>query len=312
MLPLVNVDDYKWKMMTLIGRMIDSNLIAASDYEAYFNKFYIEAKQEFKKQVISEKQKLIKEASEKNLKAGEDDSDETNDYGNDKLQLYEKLLLPFWKMKPGVPIFFDQLLQTNDKKLRYNTMLLLIQNGQPVADSVLNYFAASDDYRYTLYNDLEECDQVGLFPKQYNSQLVLAKSKLINTKSYNRPDSIAYLDRLPAEFNSKQGLIYFFKYKEKKDDPLWKIATVGLLPKDTTQFEIKDGSSSDDDYNDGTDDEYDFTSFTETKIIENEPVLTQLNTQLKKMLYSRRKSAKEFYDVSKNNLEGFSSLRIKN
>jgi uncharacterized protein YbaP (TraB family) len=315
MLPLINVDDYKWKMMALLGRMIDSNLIVASDYETYFNKFFIEAKQEYKKQVIAEKQKLIKQASEKNLKADDDDSDsEMDDYGNEKLQLYEKLLLPFWKMNAGVPIFFKQLMETNDKKLKYNTMLLLLQNGKPVSDSTLNYFASLDDYRYTLYRDLEECDQLSLFPKQHNNQVLLAKSKLINTKSYNKPDSVLYLDKLPAAFNSKQGFVYFFKYKEKKDDPVWKIATVGLVSPDTTQFEISDGSSSnDDDYNnEGTYDAYDFTVFSETKITDNEPVFAQLNRQLKKMLYSRRKSAKEFYDVSKNGLDGFSSLRLRN
>jgi hypothetical protein len=315
MLPLINVDDYKWKMMTLLGRMIDSNLVVASDYEMYFNKFFLEAKQEYKKQVIVEKQKLIKEASEKNLKADEDDNDtETNDYGNVKLQLYEKLLLPFWKTNASVPAFFKQLLETSDKKLKYNTMLLLIQNRKPVADSILNSFAVLDEYRYTFYNDLEECDQLGLFPKQYNNPVVLAKSKLISAKSYNKPDSVAYLDKLPAEFNFKHGFVYFFKYKEKKDDPIWRIATVGLLSADSTQFEIRDGSlSTDDDYNnDGTFDDYDLTSFTETRILENEPVSAQLNRQLKKLLYSHRKSAKEFYDVSKNNLDGFSSLRLRN
>ena len=40
---------------------------------------------------------------------------------------------------------------------------------------------------------------------------------------------------------------------------------------------------------------YDFTGFRDTKIKVEEPLLNQLNKELKKMLYSRRKSAKEFY-----------------
>ena len=106
-LPLINLDDYKWKMMGLMGRMIDSNLVKADDYTTYFSKLFIEGKQELKKQMISEKKKLILEASLDNLKNDEnDDNDGTSDYGNEKLALYAKLLLPFWKTNASVPSFF--------------------------------------------------------------------------------------------------------------------------------------------------------------------------------------------------------------
>ena len=97
MLPLLNLDDYKWRMMRLLGRMIDSNLVSSSDYEIYFSKFLIEARQELKKQAISEKKKMIKKAADKNLKGNDDDDDDSKDYGNEKLALYAKLLMPFWE-----------------------------------------------------------------------------------------------------------------------------------------------------------------------------------------------------------------------
>lgn len=312
-LPLLNLDDYKWKTMKLLGRMIDSGLVKTADYESYFNKFFMEAKQEWRKEIINEKKKLILEASQENSKDdANDDGDEGTDFGNEQLALYAKLLLPFWKNHENVPAFIQQLLQSNDKKLRYSIMLLLIRNNKPVADSVMNYFAAMDDYRYGLYSDLDEMNQLKLFPAKYMDKIDLARSKLIGSKPAGKPDSVVYLDKLPATFDSKQGYVYFFKYKEKKDDAAWKLATVGLLSKDPKQFEIKEPSDSRKNFSDDDDaDLYDCTSLTDSKLAENEPVTFQLNKELKKILYSRRSSAKEFYDTSKTNPDDI-SVRYRN
>ncbi|MFI5185398.1 MAG: TraB/GumN family protein [Chitinophagales bacterium] len=312
-LPLLNLGDYKWKTMKLLGRMIDSGLVKPGDYEMYFSKFFIEAKQEFKKEIINEKKKLIREASRENLKNDEEDENgENSSYGNEKLALYAKLLLPFWETNANVPAFFQQLLQSNDKKLKYGVMLELLRNKKPVPDSTVNYFAAMDDYKYILYSDLEESGQLNVFPGKYYNKVELSRSKLLVSKPYNKPDSVIYLDKLPAELNSKQGYIYFFKYKEKKDDLAWKLATVGLLSKDPKQFEIKDMSPvPHENFGEDEPDYYDFTSFTDSKVTEDEPLSVQLHKELKKLLYSRRKSAKEFYDLSKTNEEVY-TLKYKN
>jgi len=36
-----------------------------------------------------------------------------------------------------------------------------------------------------------------------------------------------YLARLKAEYKNKKGFVYFYKYKTKKDDMAWKLASVG-------------------------------------------------------------------------------------
>ena len=291
--------------------MIDSNLVSSSDYDIYFSKFLLEARQELKKQAITEKKKMIKKAADKNIKANEDDDDDGKDYGNEKLALYAKLLMPFWNSNENVPVVFYQLLALNDKKIRYNTALLMIKNNKPVADSVLNYFAATDEYRYSFYNDLQEIGQLKFFPSKYNNKIDLAKSKLLCSKPYGKPDSVAFIEKLPAEFKSKQGYMYFFKYKEKKDDPAWKLAYIGLISKDPKQFEVcaRPGSSKSKIEDDDSDD-YNFTSFTDTKLNEDKSRVQQLSEALKKLIYSHRKSAKEFYDVSKNDLSDI--LRMRN
>jgi hypothetical protein len=159
---------------------------------------------------------------------------------------------------------------------------------------------------------LGESDNLKLFPKRYNEKTGLAESKLLISKPYSKPDSIVYLDRLQTKYNSKRGYIYFFKYKEKKDDPTWKLATVGLLSLDPKEFEVKFTSpfheypETDEDW-----DLYNFTSFTESKFSDTESVPVQLNKELKKILYSRRNSAKEFYDLTRANEEVY-ALKNRN
>ncbi|MET0392048.1 MAG: hypothetical protein ABW019_02855, partial [Chitinophagaceae bacterium] len=305
LLPLVNLDDYKSSIMQLLGQLIDSSLVTAKDYDSYFNKFFLEAKQEVKKQAIAEKQKAIDKAEQEKdddrPSYGYDDDDEEDDNGNDGLSLYATLLMPFWDSKPGVPPLIGQLLTSRDKQLKYATLLLLLKNNKPYPDSLLTYFAGLDDYRYRLYSTLKEMDKESVFPARYNNHLDLGKSKLLAQKTYDKPDTIVYLDRLPAEIKNRKGYVYFYKYKAKKDDLSWKIASVGLVPADSARFEFEEAE------NEAGDSPYAllssygmrgvtaFTGFTDTRIKEEQPLAEQLKRQLKKILYSQRKSGRQFY-----------------
>jgi uncharacterized protein YbaP (TraB family) len=291
LLPLINIHDYEQPMMDLMGTLVDSNMIGMKDYEMYQSKFLIEAKQQLKKQVISEKNKSIE-------KAQEDDADKSmmgignnQDFGNNQLSLYATLLMPFWDKNPAVPQLINQLLGSNDKRLKYNTTMLLLRNKRPVPDSMLSYFARQDDYRYTLYADLKETKLLQLFPAAYNKQAELAKSKLMTMgSSYDKPDSVVFIDRLPIQQKDRNGYVYFFKYKKKRDDNSWNLASVGIVPADQKEFEFDKKGSYYEEM------QYDFTDMTAGKIDEDEPLKDQLKKALKKMQYSKRNSASEFYN----------------
>ena len=305
LLPLLNLDDYKGGMMQLLAAMVDSNLVSTKDYDIYFSKFLIEAKQELKKQAIAEKQKAIEKAELKKDDRKNNSSiyrnDEDKDAGNEKLRLYTTLIMPFWDTNDNVKVLFKQVLSSSDKRLKYNTLLLLLRNKKPYPDTLLRYFAGLDDYRYELYKDLKELKKESLFPSQYNNHLDLGKSKILAEKVYDKPDTLVFVNKLPAEVKGRKGLIYFFKYKTKKDDASWKLATVGLVPDDPKQFEFKDEDIKKIDYSFAYNNysqlsRYEFTGFSDTKVKEDDPLINQLNKELKRMLYSRRKSAKEFYE----------------
>ncbi len=316
LLPLVNLDDYKLHIMRLLGQMVDSNLITTKDYDVYYSKFLLEAKQEMKKQAIAEKQAAIQKAEES--KSDEKPyrsyySNEDKDFGNDDLSLYATLLLPYWDSKPAVQPLLQQMLASNDKRLKYNTMLLMVRNQKQVPDTLMSYYAGLDEYRYELYTDLKTLKKKDLFPAKYNNHVDLGRSMLLASKSYGKPDTIAYIDKLPAELKGKKGQAYFFKYKTKKDDISWKLAIVGLLPENPDEFDInEDEEGMEEIYAvvpgwSTTYSGYGITGFLEEKIKEDEPLQEQLQKELKKKLYSKRKSAKTFYVGLNNDYE--SSLR---
>jgi hypothetical protein len=115
---------------------------------------------------------------------------------------------------------------------------------------------------------------------------------------------------LPASFNGNKGFVYFFKYKQKKDDDIWKLAAAGLVPQDPAQFEFGENKITEKEYLQyGGFSGNHFADFSDTRIKDDEPLADQLKDALKKILYSTRKSAKEFYDNKDNSGAGFDGMR---
>jgi len=310
LLPLMTLDDYKKPIMHLLRKMVDSNLVKAKDYEIYYSKFLIEAKQQLKKQNIEEKKSAIEKAEEEKTETKTDNLYRRNegDQGNEDLITYATLLLPFRETNPAVNDLLKKMLSSEDKRLKYNTVYLFLRHKISLPDSMLTYFAKLDDYRYELFTDLRTLKMQEKFPAEYKSQRDLSKSKLFSS-SYNKPDSLVFIDSLPASVKNRKGFVFFYKYKTKKDDQFWKLATAGLLSHDNNQFNYDDDEDDEDDddeigytsimsgFNFSRDDnKIVFTEFTDEKIKDDVPVKEQMEKQLKKILYSKRKSARMFYN----------------
>ena len=313
LLPLMTLDDYKMPLMRLLRRMVDSNLVKAKDYEIYYSKFLIEAKQSLKKQAIEEKKSAIEKAEESKIEAKPANLYRRNDVdqGNEELILYATLLLPFRETNPVVNDVLKQMINSNDKRLKYNTLYLFLRHKVPVPDTMLPYFAKLDEYRYELFSDMRTLKMLDKFPAAFKSQQDLAKSKLFSSTSYynDKPDSLIFIDSLPATVKNKKGFVFFYKYKSKKDDLYWKLATVGLLSNSNSNDLGDDKDDDNDNYmynpylynlNSSNSGRVVFTEFTDEKIKEEVPLNEQLEKQLKKIVYSRRKSARTFYNEGKD------------
>jgi hypothetical protein len=289
-LELMNIDDYRNDMMNLLETMVDSGYLQAADYETWFPKIYLEAKQLLKKQVAKENKVKMEKAASKDAPAslypGDDDNDddEESDAGNADLDRYAILLEPFYDKNPGVHTFFEQLLKTQDRRLLYNSFIMLLKNDHKVPDSLFMKYAQLDEYRSELYDDLEEMKKTDKFPHQYKNQLAIAKSLLTKSlASYDKIDTLVYLDKLPVSYEHKKGYVYFFKYKRMRDDVSWQLASVGMQPEKSEQVDV---------------DNDDFTTADDDRKLDNDkPVKEQLQKMLKEMLYARRNSASVFYDA---------------
>lgn len=292
LLPLLNLTDYRQAMLEVLGALVDSAQVSPADYAAYLPNLLPEAKQLAKKQRIREQTRAIEKAKAAVDDKGTPADDITDDdTGNAQLTLMATLLLPFWNGEPQVQQLFAQLVQSTDRQLQYSTAMLLLRRGHPVPDSLWLQFAALDDFRFRLYTDLDRQNRLSLFPAAYKTRLLLARSQLASLQPYNRPDTLAFLEALPVQSEGQQGELYFFKYKEKKEDMGWKIATAGLFPSDSASLVFKrDGQQEED----GTG--KDFTDLGATRLSTALPQREQLQKLVKKLLYSRRKSAVQFYN----------------
>jgi len=300
LLPLLTLDDYKKPLMQLLRTMVDSNMVGAKDYELYLSKFLIEAKQELKRQAIAEKGSAIEKAEDEK-KEGKPNNlyrNKDEDEGNEELITYATLLLPFRETNPGVNDVLKKMFSSNDKRLKYNTAYLFMRNKIPVPDSILTFFAKLDDYRYELFTDLKKYKLLHRFPAENKKLQDLARSKLYSAAG-TKPDSLIYLDSLPLALKKSKGQLFFYKYKAKKDDAFWKLAAVSLLSTDGNIFNYNNEEEEENGYS-STAYAWDYassseTSFTDEKIKEEDMLKEQMQKELKKIVYSKRKSAVMFY-----------------
>ena len=86
------------------------------------------------------------------------------------------------------------------------------------------------------------------------------------------------MSRQQCTIKAETGLLYFYKYRIKKTDQ-WKIAITGLQPLNENEVKADD----------------DLSQMTEVRLKDSESVSDQLNEQLKKLLFTFHKSAKNFY-----------------
>jgi hypothetical protein len=105
-----------------------------------------------------------------------------------------------------------------------------------------------------------------------------------NSRSDNQDkmDSIVFIKKQLIETDKGKGYVYFFKYREKKDDK-WRIAISGMQPADSVGLSYKNL----------------YTKFTDEKIKEDEPLDDQLNFQLKKIIFANREGSESFFVESK-------------
>lgn len=291
LITLTTLSDYKAPIINLLVSLADSGLITKKSYQKYFPSLFIDAKVALKKQQAKD-EKRQQEAMQK-LSANADDEDDANlrtDFTKDPFYLsdYAVLLISYYKTKAEVKSFFERLLQTRDVGIRMRTVLLLLKHNIPVPAPIIASIAEQQKYLGVFYDALQTAGSIGLLADKYKDQLQVAQSMLLHSSSYEKFDSIVFLQKDTVLYKQKAGVTYAFKYRFKKTDE-WKIGISGLQPLDAKAI-----SNSNE-----------FTLLTSKNLKVNEPIDTQVQVQLKKLQYGLRKAARYFYVDQDNYSSGF-------
>ena len=276
-LHLLTIEDYKDQLTSTLLLLLDSNLIAAKDYQDFYTNIYFDAKIALKRQQAKD-EKLMKKESNTHDDENEIYDIDSYSVSNLKLTQFAQLLIPFFDKEIPVQQFFEKLLYSKDQSLQLDIAVLLIENNKKVPDSIFNSLAAIDQYRAVLYESLKEIHQEKRFPAAYKNQLSFARSVLVGTGDYNKIDSIELIKTIPAVYRHQKGTVYFFKYRVNKEDA-WKIAFSGLQPKDANEINTND----------------DYTEFSEKKLDYETPEADQFEKEFKKMEITSHKSGRNFY-----------------
>jgi len=275
LLQLATVDDYKSNIQSLLANLVDSGYLHASDYESYFSQVYFDAKIQWKKQEGKDEKRLQKKDDDKDDDAVDGDSD---DSGANGLDDYAVLLEPFYDKNATIPHFFDRLLRSKDPGLRLNTAVLLIRHDRPVADSIIQGLAASDAFRSRLLRNLVGIHKENRFPKAGKTQEAIARSMLVASHGGSDFADIQFVDKKPSQFKENKGLVYYFKYKINKDDE-WQMGLSAFQP-----LNHKDVST-----------DPAFIALTGKRLRSDSPASEQFDQQWKRFLFSRRRSAANFF-----------------
>jgi hypothetical protein len=191
------------------------------------------------------------------------------------------LLVPFYDQNVNVPKFFDKLLQSRDDYVKMNVATVLLRNKREVPDSIFTNIAAKDNLRGRLYDELDAIKRLDRFPLKYKTQVDMARSLLLMDKSFDKVDSVILVGKQITSYETKKGVVYFFKYRVKKDDD-WKIGISGLQPENESEVNSDNNLST----------------MTDKKLKDDKPEAEQFQEQLKKLLFNTHPSAKNFYEYN--------------
>lgn len=285
MLQLSAIGSYKLPVNHLLQALADSGLVKDSVYKAYFSRLYFDAKIEMKKMQNDDARRLQSENED-------DDNDATgmihtpylsslskyNGNPSEELSTYSSLLMPFYDSVASVPLFFQRQLNSKNPSVQMEAAIALACHKKPVPDSVWRNLAAQDKWRAILLKRLELIGCKNLFPGSATSQEDMARSLLLNEGNDDKFAEIQLAGKQSVNLGKKKGTVYFFKYKTGKEDD-WKIGISGLQPANNKDI--------------STDDK--LTRMTGKNLSDDQPVLSQFEEELNKMILSRHESACRFF-----------------
>lgn len=222
-LTLADFEDYRLQIYDLLADLLDSGLVAGSDYQLKYKTLLLFAKVELKKQ----------HASDEVQRTAYRTSYRSSSSVNSALSIYTKLLIPF-REEEDVKEHFRKIASVRNKRV-LGDLLVITDPYEEVEDSTWNFVVSDPKAFYRVYPYLQEHNKLDILEDQYQTREALAKSILVN-RNYRTHDSISFIRSEKVEIKPFEAEVFFFRAKND-DDQLWKLFYVVVEDKEVMDTE---------------------------------------------------------------------------
>jgi hypothetical protein len=141
----------------------------------------------------------------------------------------------------------QRAVRAEDKELKQEVILRLLENNQPVNAAEIEKLAAEKEYRIDFYEKLKKLNRQSFFPAKYLTQKSFAESKafMLGNDDYT-PGEVEYLSQREVVFGGKKQRIYLFRIgysEEEAGEKSSYLAIVGPYALDAKNLETSSDAS---------------------------------------------------------------------
>jgi uncharacterized protein YbaP (TraB family) len=266
---LLEFDEYKERIITMLAQLKYENLIDPVLYTSNKSKLISTANIELKKHIASIQNDEDNNSSDSynNYDEDEDEAGYDSDFLNVDKEFksasnsivfdYAVLLTPFYN-EPVVKQFFDKILKNGEEALQVSVGALLLKNNIAVDESNWEKWASKNTTRIATYKLLHNLSKTNKFPSKYKSIDSFARAELFNYEPKpkdNQNDSIIFV--LKDTIKTKIGVGTLIVYKKRNtEDKNWKWTYIVLEDKGDFKLYFNSSNSFTNEYNDIKDEEF--------------------------------------------------------
>jgi len=222
---LSTIEDYKTPVRSLLASLIDSSCLKAEVYDDYIGNIFFDAKIAWKKsQYVAE--------SQRGQRSDEDTDYNTADVlrgegsGRTELDLYTRLLAPYYDKNPNISKFFDKLLATGSPGVKMAAACSLLRYGHSVPPGTWKELASDRETRVDLWTELKRQKQTALMPPAFRTPQAIAEG-WISAVAGRSLDTLSLLDKRELRYKGRKLTAFVYRYKQEDSDA-WKLAICGI------------------------------------------------------------------------------------
>ena len=207
LLEYVNVQEYKFEIISLLADLKTEDIIKSKTYRKYLSQIITDARIQLKRHLNRQNNSQLSRSSQylsrkKNSEILED---------------YAILLYPYRSDKE-VQQFFLHLLEVKASNVRVTQAVLMAMQNEDLSRNYIDSLAGDINSRLLIYESLKSVDKLHLFPYLYFVQEAMAESSIFEDRKFiASKDEVIFVGSRILEYEDKSCNAYYFKVKSKQD-----------------------------------------------------------------------------------------------